>query len=89
MPPPALPGPDSVKVLSRSFPTPIASRILFETAKRLLASAQVSDGFRWLWEHQLLRLSVENAVLAPGFEELFTDHERAVAEQRLRDAGVR
>jgi hypothetical protein len=60
-----------------------------ETAKRLLGSPQVSDGFRWLWEHRLLRLSVENAVLAPGFEELFTDHERAVAEKRLRDAGFR
>ncbi len=60
-----------------------------ETAKRLLAAPQVSDGFRWLWEHRLLRLSVENAVLGLGFEELFTDRDRTVATQRLRDAGFR
>jgi hypothetical protein len=60
-----------------------------ETAKRLLASPQVSDGFRWLWEHQLLRLSGGNAVRAPDFEELFTDHEGAVAEHQLREASFR
>jgi hypothetical protein len=57
------------------------------TAQRLLAVPQVSDGFRWLWEHRLLQHSVENAVLGGEFAVLFTPDERDTAERRLRDAG--
>lgn len=56
-------------------------------ARRLLAAPTLSDGFRYLWEHGLLRHSVENAVLADEFDELFTDQEKTVARQRLEDAG--
>lgn len=56
-------------------------------ARRLLASPQLSDGFRYLWEHGLLRLSVEAAVLDDHFADLFRAEERDTARQRLRDAG--
>lgn len=58
-----------------------------QTAKRLLTATQLSDGFRHLWEHRLLHLSVENAVLDPQFEPLFSDAERDLARARLRGAG--
>jgi hypothetical protein len=58
-------------------------------ARRLLAAPQVSDGFRYLWEHRMLQHSVENAVLAPQFTELFTDRERQIARERLLQAGFR
>jgi hypothetical protein len=57
------------------------------TAQRLLASSSVSDGFRYLWEHGMLRHSIEDAVLDDEFADLFTEEERAVARQRLFDAG--
>jgi hypothetical protein len=57
------------------------------TAQRLLAAAQVSDGFRWLWEHRMLQHSVENAVLDDEFAAVFRREERSTAERRLRDAG--
>lgn len=56
-------------------------------AQRLLAASTLSDGFRYLWEHRLLRHSIENAVLDDGFADLFSDQEKAVARQRLKDAG--
>lgn len=59
------------------------------TARRLLASPTLSDGFQYLWEHGLLRHSIEHAVLDEQFAALFSDVERAVARQRLRDAGYR
>ena len=69
------------------FQRMLAEHGAFEAARRLLASPQVSDGFRWLWEHQLLRLSVEHAVVAPQFTGLFTEPDRREAGRRLRDAG--
>jgi hypothetical protein len=57
------------------------------TAQRLLAASQISDGFRWLWEHRMLQHSVENAVLHDAFVALFSPDERSTAERRLRDAG--
>lgn len=57
-----------------------------QTAKRLLAATTMSDGFRHLWEHRLLHLSVENAVLDPDFEPLFTEAERGIARERLERA---
>lgn len=58
-----------------------------------LASAQhclgsQTDGFTTLWEMGRLDLSVEYAVLEPAWQDLFTDWERDVARQRLRDARV-
>jgi hypothetical protein len=58
-------------------------------ARQLLAASTISDGFRYLWEHGLLRHSVESAVIDPAHDGLFTDQERDVAQQRLHAAGFR
>jgi hypothetical protein len=58
-----------------------------EAVRRLLTSPQLSDGFRYLWEHRLLRLSVEKAVLDEEFAGLFSEEERDTARKRLHDAG--
>jgi hypothetical protein len=57
------------------------------TARRLLASTGVSEGFVALWERGRIDLAVENVVLRPEFASLFTDDELEVARQRLRDYG--
>ena len=54
-----------------------------ETARRLLP--EMSDGFVTLWEHGRLDLTVEYLVLQPKWHDLFTDDERKMARQRLRD----
>jgi hypothetical protein len=58
-----------------------------DTARRLLASSTTSDGFTALWERQRLDLTVENVVLRPEFERLFTDEERETARRRLSEFG--
>lgn len=57
------------------------------TARQLLHSSQVSDGFTALWERHRLDLAVEAVVLRPEFDELFTDDEREIARQRLASYG--
>lgn len=57
-------------------------------ARRLLHASAVSDGFTTLWEHARLDLSVEAHVLRPEFAGLFTDGERRIARQRLKDYGI-
>ena len=57
-----------------------------ETARRLLPT--MSDGFVALWERDRLDLTVEYLVLQPRWHELFSDDERCVARQRLRDCGM-
>jgi hypothetical protein len=69
------------------FQRMLADHGAVDTARRLLASAELSDGFRYLWEHGLLRLSIENAVLDPAFAGLFGEEERDVARRRLVGAG--
>lgn len=56
-------------------------------ARRLLASARVSDGFTALWERGRLDLTVENTMLKPEFAELFADDELETARRRLADYG--
>ena len=58
-----------------------------ETAKRLLSTASVSDGFVALWERKRIDLAVENVILRPEFEVLFTDDERETAQRRLLEYG--
>lgn len=58
-----------------------------ETAHRLLAGSAVSDGFTALWERKRLDLTVENVILKPEFQSLFTDLELRTARTRLRDYG--
>ena len=57
------------------------------TAKRLLSSVSVSDGFVTLWERKRMDLAVENVVLRPKFAVLFTEHDRETARQRLLEYG--
>jgi hypothetical protein len=53
------------------------------TAKQLLWSDQISDGFETLRRHGRLDLTVEAHVLKDEFAELFTDEERQRARDRL------
>lgn len=57
------------------------------TARRLLASPEVSSGFTALYERGRLDLTVEALVVQPRFADLFTDDEIETARQRLRDLG--
>jgi hypothetical protein len=57
------------------------------TARRLLASFEVSSGFTALYERGRLDLTVEALVIQPQFASLFTDDEIEIARQRLRDLG--
>jgi TIR domain len=56
-------------------------------ARQLLHAPGVSDGFRTLWEHKRLDLTVEAHVLKPEFQHLFTPQELDIARSRLRDYG--
>jgi hypothetical protein len=53
------------------------------TARRLLWSDQISDGFETLRSHGRLDLTVEAHVLKEEFAELFTDADRERARSRL------
>ncbi|MGY4102482.1 GmrSD restriction endonuclease domain-containing protein [Nocardia sp. R16R-3T] len=57
------------------------------TARKLLATKQLSEGFSTLWEFERLDLTVEAAVLDERFAELFTDQERETARFRLQQFG--
>ncbi|SEL36670.1 GmrSD restriction endonuclease domain-containing protein [Rhodococcus maanshanensis] len=54
------------------------------TAKKLLASPTVSDGFADLWERGRLDLTVEAQVLDPRFAPLFSEEELDAARRRLK-----
>lgn len=58
-----------------------------ETAKRLLSTISVSDGFVALWERKRIDLAVENVILRSEFAALFTDDERETARRRLLEYG--
>jgi hypothetical protein len=84
--------PDPDAILASGYRPTAFQRMLaeygaVETAKRLLAAPGPSDGFRHLWEHGLLRHSIESAVLQPAFEPLFTEAELDAARRRLLQAG--
>lgn len=56
-------------------------------AKQLISKPGGTDGFTTLWEHNRLDLSVEAHILQPKYYELFTDEERKMCIQRLKDFG--
>lgn len=56
-----------------------------ETARILLHSSTVSDGYTALWERGRLDLTVEALILQPQWVTLFTDEEREIARKRLRE----
>ena len=58
-----------------------------ETARRLLMSPAISDGFAELWERGRLDLTVEAVVSEAVFSELFSEEEIAVARRRLEQFG--
>jgi hypothetical protein len=58
-----------------------------KTAQKLLATSEPSDGFTVLWEHGRLDLTVENLVLKPKFQVLFTSAEIDKAKTRLEEYG--
>lgn len=58
-----------------------------ETARILLHSSAVSEGYTALWERGRLDLTVESLILQPEWNILFTDEEREIAKQRLQDYG--
>jgi len=59
------------------------------TAKKLLASTEVSAGFGALYERGRLDLTVEALVIQPQFASLFTDEEIEIAGRRLEQLGYR
>ena len=65
----------------------LAEHGALSTARKLLASPGVSDGFVALWERGRLDLAVENVILRPEFASLFTDDERELARVRLAEYG--
>ncbi|WP_017555563.1 GmrSD restriction endonuclease domain-containing protein [Nocardiopsis baichengensis] len=60
-----------------------------ETARRLLASPAVSDGFASLWERGRLDLTVEALVCRPEYASLFSETELGRARMRLEQFGYR
>ncbi len=58
-----------------------------ETARTLINAPAVSDGYAALWERGRLDLTVEAEVLKPEWHDLFSEHERAIARQRLEEYG--
>ncbi|NMN97827.1 GmrSD restriction endonuclease domain-containing protein [Antrihabitans stalactiti] len=57
------------------------------TARKLLASPAVSDGFAALWERGRVDLTVEAIVVRPEFASLFDEHEVEIANRRLDQFG--
>jgi hypothetical protein len=58
-----------------------------ETARILIHSTTVSDGYTALWERRRLDLTVEALILEAQWYELFTEEERNIARRRLEDYG--
>ena len=58
-----------------------------ETARYLLHATTVSEGYTALWKRERLDLTVEAVILRPEWQALFSDVERRIAVNRLRDYG--
>lgn len=58
-----------------------------KTARKLLATAEPSDGFTELWRNHRLDLTMENLVSKPKYRSLFTDQEIEIARERLASYG--
>ena len=57
-----------------------------ETAKYLIHSKNVSEGYTALWEMKRLDLTVESLIMDnPKYHALFTDEELAICKKRLVD----
>ena len=69
------------------FLSMVVERGGLETARYLLHAATVSEGYTALWERQRLDLTVEAMILRPEWQALFSDVERRIAVNRLREYG--
>ena len=56
-------------------------------ATQLIGKPGGTDGFTTLWEHNRLDLSVEAHVLKPEYATLFSDEERKLCRDRLKEFG--
>ena len=67
----------------------VSSKGGIAAARQLISKQGGTDGFTTLWEHHRLDLSVEAHILNPKYEELFTEQERSMCRERLRDFGYK
>jgi hypothetical protein len=67
------------------FLSMVVERGGLETARYLLHAAKVSEGYTALWERGRLDLTVEAMILNAEWQSLFSDDERRIAVDRLRD----
>ncbi len=58
-----------------------------ETARILIHSERISDGYTALWGRGRLDLTVEALILLKPWNELFTNAELEIAKNRLRQYG--
>ena len=63
----------------------ISEKGSLSAAKQLLSKPGGTEGFTTLWKHQRLDLSVEAHVLMPKYAELFTEEERKICIDRLKE----
>lgn len=56
-----------------------------KTVKKLINKNNVTKGFIRLWECKRLDLSIEVLVLKDKYKELFTDEERIICKDRLKE----
>lgn len=65
----------------------VCDKGVVRAAKAFIAQDGGTYGFEVLWEHRRLGLSIEADVLKPEYGELFTDDERRICRDRLRQFG--
>jgi len=59
----------------------------YETARTLIHSPKVSEGYTALWDGGRLDLTVEAVMLQPEWRDLFPELEREIARGRLAEYG--
>lgn len=68
---------------------PVEPETAMRSARHILSSNRVSDGFNLLADKKHLELSLEALVVDKRFTQLFSDEEANNALMRLLDAGYR
>jgi hypothetical protein len=58
-----------------------------KAAKQLISKSGGTYGFEILWKNSRLDLSVEALILRSEYHELFTDEEREICRNRLKEFG--
>ena len=58
-----------------------------QAAKKLIAKEGGTYGFEVLWENKRLDLSVEALVLKPEYESLFSNEDKQLCSERLKQFG--